>query len=219
MVFPQFSHDIPSKVGISGGSPVTPGLARFRPSTAVPWPMTSWFPRRRHGKPRRRRRIYESSEKSWTKCHKALLLEMVYMVYGLLLSYIIWFIIIYHVLYDFISLLISSYFFDEFCAKSLAQNLGMLEGMIIYDNPASVDVEKQNKVLTHFYTCYLTNPSRYAGKRWDFVSFSTINLGEPISDGREMFRNPILRQMVERTQPCQFFNHKKEGLKLIVYWW
>jgi len=87
----------------------------------------------------------------------------------------------------------------------------MLEGMIRYDNPTSVDVEKQNKVFTHFYTCYLTNPSRYAGKRWEHFSFSTINLGEPISDGREMFRNPILRQMVERTQPCQFFNHKKRG--------
>jgi len=116
---------------------------------------------------------------------------------------------IYHILYDFISLLISSWFFDEICAKSLAQNLGMLEGMIIYDNPASVDVEKQNKVLTHFYTCYLTNPSRYAGKRWEHFSFSTIKLGEPISDGREMFRNSIFRQMVERTQPCQFFNHNE----------
>ena len=76
-------------------------------------------------------------------------------------------------IYDHI---ISSSFFDEFCAKSLAQNLGMLEGMIIYDNPASVDVEKQNKVFTHFYTCYLTNPSRYAGKRWE-NNFLNYQLG------------------------------------------
>ena len=177
MVFPQFSHDIPSKVGISGGSPVTPGLARFRPSTAVPWPMTSWFPRRRHGKPQRRRRIYESSEKSWTKCHKALLLEMVYMVYGLLLSYIIWFIIIYHVLYDFISLLISSYFLMNFVQRVWLRTLGMLEGMIIYDNPASVDVEKQNKVLTPFLHMLPDKSIKICRERMGFCFFLNHQLG------------------------------------------
>ena len=59
---PRFLDDIPSRVGISRvrsprnqvpRSPVP--IARFRPWTAVPWPMTR-SKRQGHGKPRRQRR-------------------------------------------------------------------------------------------------------------------------------------------------------------------